>query len=108
MRPVLGAQPYAAAPDQPQQQFMQREQSRFAHEELPTYGRRKGIGGLTPREQDIVQLVAEGYSNRSIAQKLQLQEQSIKNLVSAAMRKLGVENRTQVALKFWEMKETAR
>ena len=54
---------------------------------------------LTKRELEVAQLVAQGMPNRRIAAVLQLQEQSIKNLVSAVMRKLDCENRTQVALR---------
>ena len=54
---------------------------------------------LTKRELEVAQLVAQGMPNRRIAAVLQLQEQSIKNLVSAVMRKLDCENRVQVALR---------
>jgi DNA-binding NarL/FixJ family response regulator len=55
--------------------------------------------GLTRRELEVAQLVAQGMPNRRIASVLQLQEQSIKNLVSSVMRKLDCENRVQVALR---------
>lgn len=54
---------------------------------------------LTKRELEVAQLVAQGMPNRRIAQTLNLQEQSIKNLVSGIMRKLDCENRVQVALR---------
>ncbi len=60
-----------------------------------TYGGRK----LTRRELEVAQYVAQGLGNRRISQVLNLQEQSVKNLVSSIMRKLNCENRTQVALK---------
>lgn len=60
-----------------------------------TYGGRR----LTRRELEVAQLVAQGMANRRISQVLDLQEQSVKNLVSSIMRKLNCENRTQVALK---------
>ncbi len=60
-----------------------------------TYGGRK----LTRRELEVAQFVAQGMANRRISQVLNLQEQSVKNLVSSVMRKLNCENRTQVALK---------
>lgn len=55
---------------------------------------------LTRRENDVVKLVAQGKSNRQIADALGLREQSVKNLVSAIMRKLNCENRVQLALHF--------
>jgi DNA-binding NarL/FixJ family response regulator len=54
--------------------------------------------GLSFREQEITSLVAKGYSNRRIAEMIGLQEQSVKNLVSSVMRRMGCENRTQLAL----------
>jgi DNA-binding NarL/FixJ family response regulator len=53
---------------------------------------------LTPREQDIAVGVSKGLSNREIAKAHKLAEQSVKNLVSAVMRKMKVTNRVQVAL----------
>jgi DNA-binding NarL/FixJ family response regulator len=53
---------------------------------------------LTRREHQVAKLVAQGYPNRRIASVLGIREQSIKNLVSMIMRKLGCENRTQIAL----------
>ena len=66
------------------------------HEPLSIYGAPRS---LTKRELEVAQLVAQGMPNRRIAAVLQLQEQSIKNLVSAVMRKLDCENRVQVALR---------
>ena len=54
---------------------------------------------LSRRELECAQLVARGLSNRRIAELTGLREQSVKNVVSLAMRKLGVENRVQVALR---------
>jgi DNA-binding NarL/FixJ family response regulator len=42
-------------------------------------------------------------SNRKISQVLGLKEQSIKNLVSGAMKNLQAENRTQLVLRYLEM-----
>jgi len=55
---------------------------------------------LTRRERDVAHLVAQGKSNRQVADRLGLREQSVKNLVSVIMRKLNCENRVQVALQF--------
>ena len=54
---------------------------------------------LSRRELECVQLVARGLSNRRIAELTGIREQSVKNVVSLAMRKLGVDNRVQVALR---------
>ena len=54
---------------------------------------------LTQREHECAQLVSRGMSNRRIAELTGLREQSVKNVVSLAMRKLGVDNRVQIALR---------
>jgi two-component system, NarL family, response regulator DevR len=54
---------------------------------------------LTAREFEVAQKVAEGMSNRDIADYLDLAEQTVKNLVSVVMRKLACRNRVQVALR---------
>ncbi|MBI4948259.1 response regulator transcription factor [Candidatus Berkelbacteria bacterium] len=59
---------------------------------------------LTKRENEVGQLIALGLQNKHIASKLNLQEQSIKNLVSSIMRKLGCKNRVQIALFFYGVK----
>jgi DNA-binding NarL/FixJ family response regulator len=53
--------------------------------------------GLTPRELEILRLVAGGASNGQIARDLWVTEQTIKFHLSNTYRKLGVENRTQAS-----------
>lgn len=65
-------------------------------EQTPIYGM---VTVLTPREHDIALKVAQGISNRDISAELNLAEQTVKNLVSVIMRKMGCSNRTQVAIK---------
>ena len=50
---------------------------------------------LTPREVEVLQLLAAGTSNREIAYKLQLSEHTVKFHVSSILAKLGAESRTQ-------------
>jgi DNA-binding NarL/FixJ family response regulator len=53
---------------------------------------------LTAREFEIARLVARGLSNRAIAETLAIKEQSVRNLVSSVLTKLGCDNRVQVAI----------
>jgi len=53
---------------------------------------------LTQREHDILALLSEGRSNRSIAQHLYLSEKTVKAHLAAIFRKMGVTNRTQAAM----------
>jgi DNA-binding NarL/FixJ family response regulator len=59
---------------------------------------RRGEYSLTQREHDILALLAEGRSNREIAQRLYLSEKTVKAHLAAIFRKLGVSNRTQAAM----------
>ena len=53
---------------------------------------------LTPRERDVLALLARGESNKRIAAALNLSIGTVKGYVSAIFEKLGVEDRTQAAL----------
>jgi DNA-binding NarL/FixJ family response regulator len=61
-------------------------------------GHRRNEYSLTQREHDILALLAEGRSNREIAQRLYLSEKTVKAHLAAIFRKLGVTNRTQAAM----------
>jgi DNA-binding NarL/FixJ family response regulator len=60
-------------------------------------GRTAGTPGLTPRQVDVLRLLAQGCSNKQIARGLGLAEKSVKAHVTAILRILQVENRTQAA-----------
>ncbi len=53
---------------------------------------------FTERERDILELVAQGHDNRTIALRLHLSEKTVGNRMSEIFQKLGVANRTQAAL----------
>ena len=58
---------------------------------------------LTPREREVLALVAEGASNRQIATTLVVSERTARTHVSAILAKLGLVSRTQAAL--WAVRE---
>jgi two-component system response regulator DevR len=57
------------------------------------------LARLTPQEQRVASLLAEGLTNRQIGERLGLAEKTVKNHVSAVLTKLGAHNRTEAALR---------
>ncbi len=55
------------------------------------------VNGLSGREKEILQLMAEGLDNKEIAKKLYIAEQTVKNYVSIIYSKLGVKDRVQAS-----------
>ncbi|RZS91370.1 LuxR family two component transcriptional regulator [Motilibacter rhizosphaerae] len=61
-------------------------------------GRPDRLGSLTEQERRILGYIAEGMTNRAIAETLGLAEKTVKNHVSSILGKLGLESRTQAAI----------
>ena len=53
---------------------------------------------LSPREMEILQYVTNGLSNKEIAMKLRISQQTVKNHMTSILKKLNVEDRTQAAV----------
>jgi DNA-binding NarL/FixJ family response regulator len=62
---------------------------------------REPLAGLTPRENDVAELVAKGCSNREIADKLFISEGTARNILSVVLDKLDLRDRTQLAVYYW-------
>nr|WP_297343154.1 response regulator transcription factor [Amnibacterium sp.] len=53
---------------------------------------------LSPREREVLGLIADGLTNRNIGIRLSLAEKTVKNYVSSLLSKLGLQSRTQAAV----------
>jgi DNA-binding NarL/FixJ family response regulator len=65
---------------------------------LAASGDRSGALELRPREQEVLQLIGQGYSNREISDKLYISAGTVKNHVTQILSKLQLRDRTQAAL----------
>ena len=57
----------------------------------------EGLAQLSDQERRILDLIAEGYTNRQISESIFLAEKTVKNYVSSLLAKLGMERRTEAA-----------
>jgi DNA-binding NarL/FixJ family response regulator len=59
---------------------------------------RQALATLSPRESDVVRAIAQGHSNAEVAARLAMTVATVKAHVSHILEKLGLDNRTQIAL----------
>src|SRR3546814_3753593 len=64
-------------------------------------------GMLTPRQQDVLLLLARGLSNKAIASQLEISESTVKVHIRAIMERTGMMNRTQIVAHFRSEEHTS-
>lgn len=104
----LGAMGYllkSATPESIRQAIIQVQAGKSVFDEAAMKVLRKGINTEAPmavdlsvREREIVALVAQGLSNRLIAEQLFISEGTVKNYISSILSKTELEHRTQIAI----------
>lgn len=63
------------------------------------------LASLTDQERRILELIAEGLTNRQIAEQIHLAEKTVKNYVSNILAKLGMQRRTEAAVFYTQVTE---
>lgn len=71
---------------------------------IQKYREKDIVGELTPREMEILILLADGLNNKEIASKLYLSEGTIRNYISIMLDKLDLRDRTQLAIYYYKSK----
>jgi two-component system, NarL family, response regulator LiaR len=79
-------------------QVVRRAVSKFPESERPPENADRPLSPLTPRELEVLRLLAQGLDNEAIAQRLVLTKRTVQNHISIIYDKLGVTSRTEALL----------
>lgn len=81
-------------------------QAVFSSEALQALTKKHHETLLTDRENSCLELVAQGYSNKEIAQRLYIGEGTVRNVISIILEKLALRDRTQLAIYYWQTRQS--
>jgi DNA-binding NarL/FixJ family response regulator len=75
---------------------------RMAQQPTPELADQSKVDGLTPREREVLKLIAQGLSNREIASALVVEESTIRTHVKRVLMKLDLRDRVQAVIFAYE------
>lgn len=76
----------------------------ISEEALHSFSESNQSQRLTERENDLLQLIGQGFSNKEIASQLFISEGTVRNTISTMLDKLDLRDRTQLAILYWQKK----
>jgi DNA-binding NarL/FixJ family response regulator len=76
----------------------------ISEEALKSFSETRETSCLTSRENDILEFIANGLSNKEIAKQIYISEGTVRNTISTILEKLELRDRTQLAIYYWQNK----
>jgi DNA-binding NarL/FixJ family response regulator len=80
----------------------------ISEQALKQFSEQQVFSSLSKRENEVLLQLAQGLSNKEIAERLCLSEGTVRNCISITLEKLGLRDRTQLAISYWQRKSTGR
>jgi DNA-binding NarL/FixJ family response regulator len=74
----------------------------ISEDALKSFSEAKKVSPLTPKENEILELIANGLNNKEIATQLYISEGTVRNNISVILEKLILRDRTQLAIYYWQ------
>ena len=73
---------------------------------LKSFSESQEKNNLTARENEILELIANGFSNKEISKQIYISEGTVRNTISTILEKLELRDRTQLAIYYWQTKNS--